>query len=271
MSGDLKSLTDYLSFLHASGKAYSSINIQRSMLSTTLGPIDGFPIGQHPVIIKLLKGCYNRRPPAPRYSSTWDPNDVIRFIASMDENASLTIPILVGKLVTLFALASLLRVSELASITFSSVSFVGSSVRFALSKPRKAQRSGALQSFSLAACPDSSACPVSALRSYISRTEINRPQGQDGRLFISLISPYGAVTGNTIARWIKSFLKLAGIDTSVFSAHSTRGAASSLAIAKGLSVDTVLQAGHWSSHSTFSRFYNRQTNPTFSASVLSDA
>ena len=44
----------------------------------------------------------------------------------------------------------------------------------------------------------------------------------------------------------------------MFSAHSTRGAAASKAVAAGISVDTVLRAGHWASASTFRKFYHRE-------------
>jgi integrase len=271
LSNNVKFISDYLAHLQTTGKSYSLINIHRSMLSVTLKPADGCPIGQHPLIVKLLKGCYNRNPPKPKYNVTWDPSLVLNFMASSGDNSALPISMLIGKLATLFALATLLRVSELASIPFSSIKFTENSVQFALSKPRKAQRNDPLQSFTLPACPDSDACPVASLRSYVERTGTNRPSKDEGMLFISTIAPFGPVTGNTVGRWIKNFLKTAGIDTSIFSAHSTRSAAASLAVARGLSIDAVLQAGHWASQTTFGRFYNRGVDATFAASVLNDA
>jgi hypothetical protein len=77
------------------------------------------------------------------------------------------LPTLSGKLVTLLALATLLRVSEIASIAFASVELAGNTVRFLLSKPRKSQRSGPLQSFTLSACPDLNTCLVEASRAYV--------------------------------------------------------------------------------------------------------
>jgi hypothetical protein len=82
-------------------------------------------------------------------------------------------------------------------------------------------------------------------------------------LFISMIAPFGSVTGNTVGRWITIFLKVSGINTTEFSAHSTRSAASSLAIARELSTGTVLQANHCASQTTFSHFYNRRVDTTF--------
>jgi hypothetical protein len=67
--------------------------------------------------------------------------------------------------------------------------------------------------------------------------------------------------------WIRSSLKAAGVDTTVFKAHSTRGAAASKALASGLSLDSILKAGQWSRESTFSKFYQRDILPSV-ASIL---
>jgi hypothetical protein len=137
---------------------------------------------------------------------------VFRFMSSLGNHEFLPLPTLSGKLVTLHALATLLRVSELASITFSSVMLSENTLKFSLSKPLKAQRNGPLQSFTLSACPDSNTCPVSALRFYANRTSVNRPPIQDSMLFISLVAPFRALKGNTVSRWIKTFLKMPSIN-----------------------------------------------------------
>jgi hypothetical protein len=56
-------------------------------------------------------------------------------------------------------------------------------------------------------------------------------------------------------------LQDAGIDIESFSAHSTRGAASSKAILMGVPIDpidSVLRAANWAAESTFRQFYNRE-------------
>lgn len=271
MSNDLNSVLDYLAGLHASGKSYSTINVHRSMLSKTLGSVDGHSIGEHPLTVRLLKACYNANPPRPRYDAAWDPDVVVRFITtSLDHNDSLSLSMLACKLVVLMALTTLLRVSELASIPASSVEFSPDSVRFALGKPRKAQRSGPLQTFTIPACPDRAVCVVATLRTYLDRTMTQRDHSSADRLFVGLVAPFRPVTSNTIARWIKSFLGIAGIDTAIFKAHSTRGAAASRAFANGVPVDSILRAGHWAAESTFARFYRRSLAETpTTASVLS--
>ena len=70
----------------------------------------------------------------------------------------------------------------------------------------------------------------------------------------------GISVESTIGRWIKDQLKEAGIDTSILSAHSTRGAAGSKAFANGVPLKSILNQGHWARESTFAKFYQRDVN-----------
>jgi hypothetical protein len=268
LSNDLGEALEFLSHLHSSGMSYSSINIHRSMLSSTLDPVDGLRIGEHPVVVKLLKGCFNQNPPRPKYSVTWDPSQVIDFISSLGENDSLSLSVLSGKAATLIALATLMRVSEIAAIEFKSVIFSQSGVKFSLGSPRKAQRRGPLQTFSLSGCPDPIVCPVKTLKEYIERTNEFRTETNCNRLLVAVIPPHKPVSSNTVSRWIRSVLNSAGVDTDVFGAHSTRGAAASKAAVNGLSIEAILRAGSWAHESTFRRFYNRSAEPTIESAVF---
>ena len=102
-------------------------------------------------------------------------------------------------------------------------------------------------------------CPKQTLLQYISRTESFRPtdSGQKNNLFISYIKPHNPITSSSIARWITSMLKLAGIDTETFKAHSTRSASASAAASAGLTTNQIMEAADWSSESVFQRFYYR--------------
>ena len=72
---------------------------------------------------------------------------------------------------------------------------------------------------------DSRLCVVTTLEEYLRRTAPLR--GNADRLFIRYISPHKSVSIDTIGRWIKTVMALAGIDVSKFKAHSTRMASSS--------------------------------------------
>ena len=116
LSATLADILQYCTDLHASGKSDITVNLHRSALSKTVGQLEGFAIGEHPLVIRLLKGCYHLNPPCPKNGSIWDTNQVFSYIASLGENKHLGLSALVGKLVTLLALATLMRVSELAAI-----------------------------------------------------------------------------------------------------------------------------------------------------------
>ena len=62
-SPGIADVLNYLSTLFEKGRKYRTINCARSMLSSTLLPIDGFPVGKHPMVTRLMKGVFNKRPP----------------------------------------------------------------------------------------------------------------------------------------------------------------------------------------------------------------
>lgn len=141
-------------------------------------------------------------------------------------------------------------------------------MKFSLLKPRKAQHSGPLQSILIPSLLDLGCCPVDAARSYVDATASFRNYSNINSLFVSFNKPHRNVTPNTISGWIRSSLTAAGVDTSIFSAHSTRGAAASKAFAAGASMDSILKAGHWARESTFSKFYKRNSVPSVAATIF---
>ena len=66
-------------------------------------------------------------------------------------------------------------------------------------------------------------------------------------LFISYIAPFRCVTKDTICRWCKDILRLAGIDINLYTTRSSRAAASSLAKTKGISINEIMDLAGWSS------------------------
>ncbi|CAH2217094.1 jg25651 [Pararge aegeria aegeria] len=100
-------------------------------------------------------------------------------------------------------------------------------------------------------------CPAAALESYLSSTTTIRPSNED-RLILTTKKPYRAASSQTLGRWIKQTLQESGIDTSLFSAHSTRHASTSAAFRAGISVDVIRKTAGWSDQSAvFANFYNR--------------
>ena len=78
---------------------------------------------------------------------------------------------------------------------------------------------------------DKRICVLECLQEYIKRTATLR--GEESQLLVSFVKPHKAATNDSIARWVKSILKKAGIDTDKFTCHSTRAALTSCVKAAG--------------------------------------
>ena len=66
------------------------------------------------------------------------------------------------------------------------------------------------------------------------------------------------VARNTISRWLTDVMSMAGIDTSYFKGHSTRGASTSKARSRGATASQIVMQGDWTRVSTFERNYDRE-------------
>ncbi len=53
-------------------------------------------------------------------------------------------------------------------------------------------------------------------------------------------------------------------------AHSTRGVASSWALARGASLADICRAAGWATHKTFARFYSLRVEPVYSCVLTSN-
>ena len=60
-------MTGFLAHSFDESLEYGTINTYRSALSGVLPPMEGFPVGQHPLVVRLLKGILNLCPAMPRY------------------------------------------------------------------------------------------------------------------------------------------------------------------------------------------------------------
>lgn len=177
------------------------------------------------------------------------------------------------KLAMLMALTGACRSSELAALDLSYRSFKPQGVSFKLPTLTKKRAPGAPpKELFFGAYQEEILCVVECLRQYESATEAYRGTPPSGRLFLSHVKPHKPVTSQRIAHWLKDVLEMSGIDTTIFSAHSTRGAATSAAFSKGVPISEILQTADWSGSSTFKRFYLREaeTSPSFASRVLSE-
>ena len=77
---------------------------------------------------------------------------------------------------------------------------------------------------------------------------------EEKTLILSHTYPNKGVKSATLARYVKTFLGMAGIELTVFTAHSTRAASTSKANNIGMSLKDIAKAAGWRNRSTFQKF-----------------
>ena len=70
-------------------------------------------MGEHPIVVRFLKGIFNKRPSLPRYSQIWDVNSVLEKLKDIYPASKLSFKQLTLKAVTLAALITGQRVQTL--------------------------------------------------------------------------------------------------------------------------------------------------------------
>ena len=98
---------------------------------------------------------------------------------------------------------------------------------------------------------DTDICPYVCVEDYIKRTKSLR---HDDVLLISTIKSHRAIGSQTLARWIRTVLQLAGEQIDMFKPHFTGHAASTAAYQGSVPLDEILQRAGWSKANTFKRF-----------------
>ena len=107
---------------------------------------------------------------------------------------------------------------------------------------------------------DKRLCIVEHLKEYLKRTAALR-EGHS-QLLLSYVKPHKPGPKETISRGVKTVLTLAGIDTQLYGAHSSRAASTSSCKDKGLSLTEIMKVAGWTNSGTFARFYSKPLNIT---------
>ena len=164
--------------------------------------MDSIPVGQHPLVTRMLKGAFNERPPLPRYFTFWDVGIVIRYLKQLGDNKSLSLRLLTIKLL---ALARPSRSMDLAKLNISARAFSPLGVVFkAQHLSKQSKPSKPLADFFYPSYPaDSSVCPVVTLQEYEAITlEFQALDSENPKtvLFLSWIGKHNPISSSTIAR-----------------------------------------------------------------------
>ena len=254
LQASVDEVDNFLSQSFAEGKSSSTVNTYRSALSSTLYPVNNVAVGSHPLVVKLLKGMYHLRTPLPCHSSTWDVAKVTSYLRTLFPLEQLNLKTLTMKTVMLCALSSAQREQTLCALDLYLKKQSQDCLSFVIAEHLKTSKPGKSLEVKFMSLPEDPST-MSTLAEYILRTE---KLCSSSKLSISFIRPHKPVTTSTVGRWIKSVLSSAGIGTSVFKAHSVRGASVTNAYIKGVPIAEILRTAHWTNERTFRNYYLKE-------------
>ena len=249
------------------GREYRSLSCYRSAIYSTHLPIQGFAVGKHRLVCRLLKGTYNLRLPQPKYFSLWEVGKVLAYPHQSGDNA-ISLKELTMELAILLALVLAHSSSHLAHLSVVGVHALPQAVSIPLTGLAKQSRPGPADQSSVIIASfeaDPFLCPVACFKEYVAQTMTLRAHN-NYQLFIALVKPHNPVLSCTIARWIKRILKDSRVDVSRFSA---RGTATSTAAAAGISTPEIMKRAGWSNQSTFDHRPSQDVSRPHRLDVLS--
>ena len=214
-------------------------------------------------VSRLLKSFKKLRPTVLRYSVTWDVNKVLTLLKSWYPNKDLSMKKLTLKTCMLIALSSSDRAQTLQSMRVDRCVATARGVEFPIFSKLKTSRH--LRRPRVVICPnwsDPALDVEKCVTTYMNRTlkfrirEVIEGNPKPNQLFLSHETGF-PVARNTISRWLTEVMSLAGIDTTYFKGHSTRGAGVSKAKSRGANPNQIMLQGDWTNVRTFEKHYNR--------------
>ena len=243
-----------------SGYSSSSLNSARSALSFFCHSDN---LANDPYLTRLFKYFYRVRPKRAKYIVYWPVSQLLEFLETLHPPSSLSLKDLTLKTSALIALSSSDRGQTLHLMNINRYHLSSQQLSFVITERLKTtKRTLKPKVVNCVASDKPALSPYLYVQEYISRTApLRRPEHD--QLFISWATKR-PVTRVTLARWLKSVLLSAGIDTKIFSAHSYRGASLSSAFAKGVSITDIISAGDWANSTTF---FNHYLAPSSNSSV----
>ncbi len=268
----------------------STLKVYVAAIAAHHDAVDGKSLGKHDLVIRFLRGAKRLNPPRPHLVPSWDLPSVLSALrgAPFEPLQSVELKFLSLTTVLLSALATVKRVGDLQafSVDDSCLEF-GPADSHVVLRPRPGYVPKVPtmpfrdQVVNLQALPREEAdpaiallCPVRALRIYVDRTQSFRTSDQ---LFVCFGGQQKgrAVSKQRLAHWIVEAIVLAYQARRLpcplgVRAHSTRGVASSWALARGASIADICKAAGWATPNTFARFYNLRIEPVSSRVLVSD-
>jgi integrase len=283
LQASVPTVADFLCDLHDNKNlVYSTVEGYRTAISNVFKHVQGVDLGKNVHLTALFanfaRDASRRRPSAP----SWNLAVVLQAMtqAPFEPLVNTSLKLLTFKTVFLITLASGCRRSEVHAFTrasfmrdedWTSVS-VAPGMDF-VAKTELINKGPAIISpvtfraltdfLSPDMEEDTTLCPVRALKLYLARTDKLRTTQK--RLFIAFkVGHTQDICKNTVSGWLKKAIlaaySFASEDTRTLhgvKAHEVRAMAASWAFLRNASIESILGACRWKSHSTFSSFYLR--------------
>ena len=195
----------YLNYLVCKGKSYSVVNTHKSMLLQTLKLSNNTWCDNACVIVRFMKGLFNKLLPKPRYTNfIWDVSVMLSYLKSLFPLDKLSLKLLTFKPTALIALASAPRAQTIIPLNLDCMTVLNSKIQFRFNNLLKTSKPGKNNYIlSLPHYEDEKICVMHILLYYVDRTKSLRDSQQ---LLISYCS-FKPVTSSTVARWLKEMLK----------------------------------------------------------------
>ena len=253
---------EFLVSLYKAGLGYSAVNTARSALSSFLILENNEKFGDHPLVVRCMKGIFELKPSLPKYNEIWDVRVVLDYLKTFVVSSSLSLKDLTLKLTMLLCLTTGQRGQTINKFDINYIQDLGDRYRITVHEKLKQTKPGRhLEPIELLAfAEDKALCVVQHLRKYIHRNDLLRKD--HSQLLLSYLKPFKPVARDTVSRWVKKVLQSAGIDITKYSAHSCRAASTSNVKVKGLNIAEIMKSAGWSTASTFARFYDKPVSNT---------
>ena len=257
MSPSVGQVIQFLTDLYNKGLGYSALNTARSALSSVI-EIEGKKVGEHPFVVRFLKGVFNLKPCIPKTNVSWDPQVVLDYLKTLSPVKTLDLKSLTIKCLSLLWLLTGQRGQSMQLIDVRNITINKNvlKIRFGdllkTTRPGYQQRELTLKAYAT----DRRLCIVTVALEYLERRKVLCKEDVY-QLFVSHQKPHDAVSKDTIARWVKETMRKAGLDISIFTPHSVRAASTSKAIRARVPITTILTTAGWSQENTFRKYYNK--------------
>ncbi|CAG8852541.1 2709_t:CDS:1, partial [Gigaspora margarita] len=119
------------------GKAYNTIVGYRSAISEIHDWVDHSPIGSHPIIVKAMRGVYNKNPPPPTEDEVVDLVPAFDKVRSLGDHDAMDLLWLLCKTAFLLAITTASRPSDLVRIEATSKVLTPNGAIFTIRNPKE--------------------------------------------------------------------------------------------------------------------------------------